>query len=480
MQQATNVDPRPTGSASASRPMSRPAGEESSSAKDAVETASVRLTPEGAEVVIGTTAYGTGHATSWAQIVQRRVRRRDRGGQDRPGRYRTARHGFDSYGSRSLSVVGSALFEAATEVRRRATEVARRLLECDPDDLEFDGGVFTVRGTQRRRRSATWRWRRTRPDPSTDGFEPGLGCTRTSDLKIVTYPFGAHLAVVEVDVETGAVRLVDYVGVDDVGNVVNAMIVDGQVHGGAVQGIAQAMFEEVAYDEQANVLTPSFFEYAMPSAADLITMRTDRRVTPATTNPLGTKGVGRGGCDRCAAGRDERRARRATAPRRPTCRCRARRSGSGRRSSRPAFLLNLLRVDNPRGLPSPFRINGEDRRGRQDLRGFRPSVGELPANGSGSARDVQLVPGRETASPGSARTWQATRTARQICQGHRPDAGLPRQTPGAEPQHPSLSALGVDDHRDADVVGEEGGDGQAVEDLVEAEPARDGLGRFSP
>ncbi len=263
---------------------------------NAVETASVRLTPEGAEVVIGTTAFGTGHATTWAQIVSRELGvdvgavKVVQGDTDR------ARHGFDSYGSRSVSVVGSALHEAAVEVRRRATEVAARVLECDPADLELEAGTFTVRGTQastslREVALASYDDRTL----AREGFEPGLGCTRTSDLKIVTYPYGAHLAVVEVDVETGVVQLMDYVGVDDVGNVVNAMIVDGQVHGGAVQGIAQAMFEEVAYDEDANVLTPSFVEYAMPSAADLITLRTDRRVTPATTNPLGTKGVGEAG-----------------------------------------------------------------------------------------------------------------------------------------------------------------------------------------
>jgi carbon-monoxide dehydrogenase large subunit len=130
---------------------------------------------------------------------------------------------------------------------------------------------------------------------SRDGFEPGLGCTRTTDLKTSTFPCGSHLAVVEVDVETGRVSLVDYVGIDDVGNVVNAMIVEGQVHGGTVQGIAQAMFEEVAYDDQANLVTPSFSEYAVPSAADVIAMRTDRRITPATANALGTKGVGEAG-----------------------------------------------------------------------------------------------------------------------------------------------------------------------------------------
>jgi aerobic carbon-monoxide dehydrogenase large subunit len=264
--------------------------------KEAVETASVRLTPQGAEVIIGTSAYGTGHATTWAQIVSNVLGVDIAGVKVVQGDTDRARHGFDSYGSRSVSVVGSALHDAALVVRGRAMEVAARVLECDPSDLELERGQFTVRGTDtttsmREVALASYDDRTL----TTDGFEPGLGCTRTSDLKIVTYPYGAHLAAVEVDVETGVVRLIDYVGVDDVGNVVNAMIVDGQVHGGAVQGIAQAMFEEVAYDDDANVMTPSFGDYAIPSAADLITLRTDRRVTPATTNPLGTKGVGEAG-----------------------------------------------------------------------------------------------------------------------------------------------------------------------------------------
>jgi len=207
-----------------------------------------------------------------------------------------ARHGYDSYGSRSLSVVGSALHQAAVEVRDRAVKVAARQLECSPDDVEVADGTFTVRGTSagmtlREVAVASYRDR----SLAGVGLEPGLTCSRSTDLKIVTYPFGAHVAAVEVDTETGAVRLVDYVAVDDVGNVVNPLIVDGQIHGGAVQGIAQAMFEEVSYDESNNVVTPSFSEYLVPSAPDLVTMRTDRRVTPATTNPLGTKGVGEAG-----------------------------------------------------------------------------------------------------------------------------------------------------------------------------------------
>jgi len=256
----------------------------------------VRLTPDGAEAIMGTTAFGTGHATTWAQIVSNVLGVDVSAVKVVQGDTERARHGFDSYGSRSVSVVGSALHEAAVEVRRRAVDVAARVLECDATDLEVDDGTFTVRGTDAS--TTLQEVALASYDDRTltmDGFEPGLGCTRTSDLSISTFPFGAHLALVAVDVETGVVRLLDYVGVDDVGNVVNAMIVDGQVHGGAVQGIAQAMFEEVTYDDRANILTPSFADYAIPSAADVISMRTDRRTTPATSNPLGTKGVGEAG-----------------------------------------------------------------------------------------------------------------------------------------------------------------------------------------
>ncbi len=261
-----------------------------------METSSVQLTPDGAEVVVGSTAFGTGHETSWAQIVSGVLGVEVERVKVVQGDTARARHGFDSYGSRSLSVVGSAVYEAAVDVRSQATEVASRLLECDAGDVEFDEGVFTVRGT-----TASTSLRDVvlasydNRSLARDGFEPGLGCTRATNTDDATFPFGAHLALVEVDTETGHVKLLDYVAVDDVGNVVNPMIVEGQVQGGAVQGIAQALFEEAAFDDQGNPMTPSFTEFAIPTAADLITMRTDRRVTPATANPMGTKGVGEAG-----------------------------------------------------------------------------------------------------------------------------------------------------------------------------------------
>jgi carbon-monoxide dehydrogenase large subunit len=115
------------------------------------------------------------------------------------------------------------------------------------------------------------------------------------DPEVFSYPHGTHLALVEVDTETGAVRLAKYVAVDDVGKVVNPMVVEGQVHGGVVQGIAQALFEEAIYDEDGNLVTGTFVDYLVPSAADVPSITTDRTETPATTNPLGVKGVGEAG-----------------------------------------------------------------------------------------------------------------------------------------------------------------------------------------
>lgn len=263
---------------------------------DHMETSSVRLTPDGAEVVVGSTAFGTGHVTSWAQIVSDVLELDIHSVKVVQGDTERARHGFDSYGSRSLSVVGSAVYEAAVDVRAKAVEVAARMLECDPGDVEFAAGACTVRGTTtsisvREVVRASYDDR----GLALAGYEPGLGCTRATNVEDATFPFGAHLAVLEVDTDTGEVEMLDYVAVDDVGNVVNPLIVEGQVQGGIVQGIAQVLFEEAAYDEHANPMTPSFTEYAIPTAADVISMRTDRRVTPATGNPLGTKGVGEAG-----------------------------------------------------------------------------------------------------------------------------------------------------------------------------------------
>jgi aerobic carbon-monoxide dehydrogenase large subunit len=255
------------------------------------ETAEVRLTPSGgAEVVVGTSNYGMGHLTAWAQIVSDVLGVTIDQVNVVQGDTARAPHGYDSYGSRSLSVAGSAIHRAATKVRDNAVELAAHMLEADAGDIVFESGVFSVAGTEVRcTLSEVARASYSQDDNPADA---GLGCVLNTDLSYVTFPFGAHIAVVEVDVETGAVDVVRYIAVDDVGNVVNPMIVDGQLHGGAVQGIAQALYEEVAYDEVANMITPSIADYGMPSALDVPAIETDRCVTPTAVNALGAKGAG--------------------------------------------------------------------------------------------------------------------------------------------------------------------------------------------
>jgi carbon-monoxide dehydrogenase large subunit len=253
------------------------------------ETAEVRLTPSGgAEVVVGSTNFGMGHLTAWAQIVSDVLGVEVADVRVVQGDTARAPNGYDSYGSRSLSVVGSAVHRAATRVRENATQLAAQLLEADPADLVLGEGSFSVAGTDVRCSVADV----AKASYDGNGAEAGLGCVTSTDLTYATYPFGAHIAVVEVDVETGAVDVLRYVAVDDVGNVVNPMIVDGQLHGGVVQGIGQALYEEMVYDEVANPVTPSIGDYGMPSALDVPPVETDRRVTPTAVNPLGAKGAG--------------------------------------------------------------------------------------------------------------------------------------------------------------------------------------------
>lgn len=263
-------------------------------AKDAREAASVRLLPSGsAEVTVGSSPYGTGHATSWSQLVgdvlgvpfdQVRVIHGDTA---------TAPLGFDSYGSRSLVVVGAAVHQAATETRSKAMAVAAELLEADLADLELVDGVFGVKGVPTA--TVTLREVALRSYDGVGGAEPGLASVCGSRSGTQTYPHGTHLVAAEVDTETGLVRLRSYVAVDDVGVVVNPLIVDGQVHGGVAQGIGEALYEEVAYDEAGNLVTATLVDLTPPAAADLPAFVTDRTCTPSPATPLGVKGAGEAG-----------------------------------------------------------------------------------------------------------------------------------------------------------------------------------------
>ena len=217
------------------------------------------------------------------------------GGPVRHGQGR-ARHG-GTMGSRSLQVGGTAVQNATDEVLDKGRRLAAHLLEADAGDIEVvPGQGLGVAGSP----ASAIPWAelaKAAADPSRlpEGFEGGLAAENDLETPDATYPFGTHVAVVEVDTETGLAKLVRHISVDDAGRIANPMLVEGQVHGGIAQGVAQALFEEIAFDEDGNNVTGSLASYAIPSAGDLPTFETERTQTPTTRNPLGAKGIGEAG-----------------------------------------------------------------------------------------------------------------------------------------------------------------------------------------
>lgn len=261
------------------------------------EHASVRVLPSGkVEVVTGSSAHGQGHETAWAQITADRLGVPFEDVKVLHGDTAVSHKGMDTYGSRSLAVGGMALYSACDKVVDKARKVAAHLLEASEQDLEFENGRFSVRGVQQEGRTlqevalAAFA-----AHDLPDGIEPSLDSDATFDPDNFSFPHGTHLCAAEVDTETGMVRIRKYVAVDDVGKVVNPLIVEGQVHGGLAQGIAQALYEEAVYDADGNLTTTTMADYLIPSAADLPSFTTDRTETPATSNPMGVKGVGEAG-----------------------------------------------------------------------------------------------------------------------------------------------------------------------------------------
>jgi carbon-monoxide dehydrogenase large subunit len=261
------------------------------------EHAQVRMLASGkVEVVTGTSPHGQGHETAWAQITADALGVPFEDVRVLHGDTSIAPKGMDTYGSRSLTVGGIAVVNACAKVVEKARVIAAHLLEAVEADLEFSGGRFTVRGVPDHGLSiqeiagATFA-----AHNLPDGVEPSLDSAATFDPDNFSFPHGTHLCAVEVDTETGRVQIRHYVAVDDIGKVVNPLIVEGQVHGGLAQGIAQALYEEAAYDEDGNLTTSTLADYLVPAAADLPHFVTDRTETPATSNPLGVKGVGEAG-----------------------------------------------------------------------------------------------------------------------------------------------------------------------------------------
>ncbi|HEX9064692.1 MAG TPA: xanthine dehydrogenase family protein molybdopterin-binding subunit [Streptosporangiaceae bacterium] len=260
------------------------------------EHAAIRMLPTGkVEVVTGSSAHGQGHETAWSQIVADHLGVPFEDIKVLHGDTQVAPKGMDTYGSRSLAVGGMALVGACDKVIEKGKRVAAHMMEASVDDLEFVGGRFQVRGDPEQGRSiqevslATFA-----AHDLPEGVEPSLDSDATYDPDNFSFPHGTHLCAVEVDTETGMVKIRSYVAVDDVGKVVNPLIVEGQVHGGLAQGIAQALYEEAVYDDAGNLLTTTMADYLIPSAMDLPSYVTDRTETPAATR-LGVKGVGEAG-----------------------------------------------------------------------------------------------------------------------------------------------------------------------------------------
>lgn len=261
------------------------------------ESATVRILPTAKiQVVTGTAPHGQGHETAWSQIVADKLGVPPEDVEVLHSDTAVAPFGMDTYGSRSLSVGGTALHIATERVLEKAKALAAHQLEVSEEDLEYHNASFAVKGSPDRSLPlAAVAFAAFTAHNLPDGMEPNLESQVTWDPPNFTFPYGSHVAVVEVDEETGRVELLRYICVDDCGNQINPLIVEGQVHGGIAQGVAQALFEEAVYDESGNLLNPSLADYLVPSAADLPSFETSHTVTPSPTNPLGVKGIGEAG-----------------------------------------------------------------------------------------------------------------------------------------------------------------------------------------
>ncbi|HTZ24884.1 MAG TPA: xanthine dehydrogenase family protein molybdopterin-binding subunit [Streptosporangiaceae bacterium] len=260
------------------------------------EHASIRMLPTGkVEVVTGSSAHGQGHETAWSQIVADQLGVPFEDIRVLHGDTQISPKGMDTYGSRSLAVGGMALVSACDKVVDKARVIAAAMMEASADDLEWTRGRFSVRGDPEKGVTigeialATFA-----AHNLPDGVEASLDSDATYDPENFSFPHGTHLCATEVDTETGMVTIRSYVAVDDVGKVVNPLIVEGQVHGGIAQGIAQALYEEAVYDDAGNLVTTTLADYLVPSAADLPSYVTSRTESPAS-NRLGVKGVGEAG-----------------------------------------------------------------------------------------------------------------------------------------------------------------------------------------
>ena len=258
------------------------------------EAASVRVHPTGSVTVFtGSHSHGQGHETTFAQLVVEKLGVPLENVEIVHGDTDRIPFGMGTYGSRSAAVGGSAIFKAIDKIVEKGKKVAAHLLEASVADIEFSDGKYRVVGTDREKAFGDVAFAAYVPhNYPIDTVEPGLEDSAFYDPKNFTFPGGCHCVEVEVDPQTGVVEVVDVAIADDVGVVINPMIVDGQAHGGLAHGIGQALLEECVYDETGQLVTGSFLNYTMPRASDLPMFRVGNHVTACTHNPIGIKGVG--------------------------------------------------------------------------------------------------------------------------------------------------------------------------------------------
>ena len=261
------------------------------------ESAQVRVQPTGkVSVYSGSHSHGQGHETTFAQVVADKMGIPLEDVEIVHGDSEAVAFGMGTYGSRSLAVGGSAIVKSIDKVLEKGAKIAAHKLEANVEDLEYAEGKWTVKGTDKSVSFGDVSLTAYVPHDYPADMEPGLDFSSFYDPTNFTYPFGCHVAIVEVDKETGEVKLKRFIAVDDVGNVINPMIVDGQIHGGLAQGIGQALFEGAIYSESGQLLNASYMDYAIPRADDLPNFELGRTTTPCPHNPLGVKGAGEAGC----------------------------------------------------------------------------------------------------------------------------------------------------------------------------------------
>jgi carbon-monoxide dehydrogenase large subunit len=265
------------------------------------ESATVKIEPTAkVTIMTGASPHGQGQETSFAQLAADKLGVTPDDVVVIHGDTSVVQYGIGTFGSRATAVGGAAVYQALDDLRAKCIRFAAPMLGVQPDDVRFEGGVFSSPKSSKTATIGEVALEAhivRHPQP---GLEPGLVATRFFEPSNFAFPFGAHIAVVEIDKETGEIKILRYIAVDDCGNVINPLLVDGQVHGGVAQGLGQALLEEAIYDENGQLITGELMNYAIPKAHHVPEIELDRTVTPSPVNPMGVKGVGEAGTIGCS------------------------------------------------------------------------------------------------------------------------------------------------------------------------------------